>query len=70
MAHLENPCPSGKGKLRKRWKNTDGKIFEWDREKGELEKYNSRGKHLGAFDPNEGYQRGDPIKGRSIKKYL
>ena len=26
--------------------------------------------YLGAFDPNEGYQRGDPIKGRSIKKYL
>ncbi|NML35513.1 hypothetical protein HHL14_32475 [Paraburkholderia sp. G-4-1-8] len=44
----------GGGMLRKRWRLPDGCICEWDSQHGEVEKYNKRGRHLGAFDPNTG----------------
>lgn len=44
------------GGLRKRWKDQEGNIYEWDSQHGTLEKYNKRGKHLGEFDPNTGVQ--------------
>ncbi len=46
----------GGGGLRKRWKDADGTIYEWDSQHGKLEKYNKRGKHLGEYDPNTGDQ--------------
>jgi len=46
----------GGGALRKRWKDADGNIYEWDSRHGTLEKYNKRGKHLGEFDPSTGTQ--------------
>jgi murein DD-endopeptidase MepM/ murein hydrolase activator NlpD len=55
-AKPKTPVQNGGG-LRKRWK--DGKtkeIFEWDYQHGTVEKYNSRGKHLGEFDPTTGKQ--------------
>ncbi|WP_348771936.1 colicin E3/pyocin S6 family cytotoxin [Burkholderia sp. Tr-862] len=44
----------GGGGLRKRWKHANGCICEWDSQHGEVEMYNKRGKHMGAFDPNTG----------------
>ena len=39
-----------------------GCILEWDFQHGEDEKYDKRGKHLGAFDPKTGKQLKDSIK--------
>lgn len=37
----------------KRWKSSDGKrLYTWDWFHGEIEVYNKRGKHLGAYDCN------------------
>ena len=46
----------GGGKLRPRWKDSDGNIYEWDFQHGAVEKYNKRGKHLGEFDHITGEQ--------------
>ncbi len=46
----------GVGGLRKRWKDSEGNIYEWDSQHGTLEKYNKKGKHLGEFDPETGKQ--------------
>jgi hypothetical protein len=40
--------------LRSRWRLPTGEILEWDYLHCEIEKYDSKGKHLGAFDPNTG----------------
>lgn len=40
-----------------RWRSPDGSILEWDKKKGEVEKYDNSGKnHQGGFDPNTGEQ--------------
>jgi hypothetical protein len=54
-ARPKTPVQGGGG-LRKRWKDNDGNIYEWDYQHGEVEKYNPRGKHQGAYDPNTGEQ--------------
>lgn len=46
----------GGGKKRKRWKNDDGDILEWDYQHGKIERYNDKGKHKGEFDPDTGTQ--------------
>ncbi|PAU64874.1 colicin E3 [Pseudomonas sp. PIC25] len=46
----------GGGKLRNRWKDQAGNIFEWDSQHGALEMYNKRGIHLGEFNPETGEQ--------------
>ncbi|HHW7506538.1 TPA: colicin E3/pyocin S6 family cytotoxin [Mannheimia haemolytica] len=46
----------GGGKLRSRWKDNEGNIYEWDSQHGSIEKYNKRGKHLGEFDFKTGVQ--------------
>ena len=56
----------GGGKLRARWKDPDGKIYEWDSQHGELEKYDRRGNHLGAFD----YKTGEQIKPAEPKRKI
>jgi len=48
--------------MRKRWKDSEGNIYEWDSQHGAVEKYNSRGVHLGEFDPNTGAQTSLPTK--------
>lgn len=41
--------------LRARWKDSKGRIYEWDSKKGEVEIYDKTGKHhMGGFDPNTG----------------
>lgn len=46
----------GGGGLRKRWKDEEGNIYEWDSRHGSVEKYDRKGKHLGEFDPETGEQ--------------
>jgi hypothetical protein len=46
----------GGGKLRKRWKDDKGKIYEWDYQHGKVEVYDKKGKHEGEFDPYTGEQ--------------
>ena len=41
----------GTGKLRKRWKDAEGNIYEWDYQHGSVEKYDRGGRHLGEFHP-------------------
>ncbi len=66
----KTPSGTGDGKVRRRWKLPDGKILEWDSQHGNIEKYDRRGNHLGAFDHTTGNQAEDPIPSRKIKKYL
>lgn len=56
----------GGGKLRPRWKDNHGYIYEWDFERGKVEKYNKRGKHLGEFDPITGDRTKDAEDTRRI----
>jgi hypothetical protein len=53
-AKAKTPRPGGK--LRERWKDADGNIYEWDYQHGRLEKYDRRGNHQGEFDPKTGKQ--------------
>jgi hypothetical protein len=46
----------GGGKKRARRIDSDGNIIEWDYQHGRVEKYDSKGKHLGEFDPDNGAQ--------------
>jgi hypothetical protein len=47
------------GGLRRRWKDADGTIYEWDYRHGRVEKYNADGQHVGEFDPLTGRQLAD-----------
>jgi hypothetical protein len=59
----------GGGKLRPRWKDKKGRIYEWDYKKGEVEIYDKRGNnHEGGFDPKTGKRRSPPDKTRSVEK--
>ncbi|WP_224788990.1 colicin E3/pyocin S6 family cytotoxin [Pandoraea terrae] len=40
----------GGGGLMARWCDMKGRIYEWDFQHGAIEKYTSRGQHLGEFD--------------------
>jgi RHS repeat-associated protein len=57
----------GGGGLRPRWKDSDGRIYEWDRQHGTVEVYNKRGRHLGEFDPKTGEQVKPNDPGRRIE---
>ncbi|CAA6806259.1 MAG: Putative hemolysin, containing Haemagluttinin repeat [uncultured Campylobacterales bacterium] len=57
----------GGSKLRERWKDKKGNIYEWDYQHGTLEKYNKRGKHLGEFDAQTGEQLKLANKTRSVE---
>jgi RHS repeat-associated protein len=65
---------AGKGSYNKesgrwRWKLKDGSILEWDKQHGEVEKYDKSGKkHQGSFDPETGEQVKGPVKGRTTNK--
>jgi Cytotoxic/Domain of unknown function (DUF4157) len=57
----------GGGKLRARWKDDDGNIFEWDSQHGTVERYNKNGKHQGEFDANSGQMTKGPDKNRTVE---
>lgn len=54
-----------------RWYDKDGSILEWDKQHGEVEKYDKNGKnHKGGFDPQTGKQRSLPKAGRTTNKIV
>ncbi|HFL1444776.1 TPA: S-type pyocin domain-containing protein, partial [Enterobacter kobei] len=54
MAKKRTPVKGG-GTLRSRWKDSKGRIFEWDSQHGTVEMYDRSGRnHLGEFDPVSG----------------
>jgi len=57
----------GGGGLRPRWKELNSYIYEWDFERGKVEKYNHRGKHLGEFNPITGERTKDADDKRRIE---
>lgn len=58
----------GGGGLRPRWKDSKGRIYEWDARHGTVEIYGKTGKrHLGDFDPASGRQVGPPQGRRRIE---
>jgi len=51
---------------RKRWQSAT-QVYEEDTQHGDLEKYNSRAKHMGSVDSESGEITKPPVKGRSIE---
>jgi RHS repeat-associated protein len=59
--------PGTRGKLRRRWKDADGKIYEWDSQHGTLEVYDKRGKHLKEINPSTGEETKGKNKDREVE---
>jgi hypothetical protein len=55
------------GGLRRRWTTTDGLILEWDYQPGTIEVYDSRGRHVGEFDPTTGQPVGPANPARKVE---
>jgi hypothetical protein len=55
----------GQPQGRRRYRN-EGRFYEWDSLHGELEVYNSRGRHLGVVDSTTGEVIKPAIRGRRI----
>jgi hypothetical protein len=55
------------GGLRKRWKDDDGTIYEWDYAHGTVEKNDSWGHHQGEFDPDNGKQLKAALPSRRVE---
>lgn len=66
-AKPKTPKQGAKSGKRKRWKDSDGNIYEWDYQHGDVEKYDKRGKHKGSIDPKSGEQTKPPVKGRKVE---
>jgi hypothetical protein len=64
---LVKPKTAFTGGKRRRWKDADGMIYEWDYLHGQIEKYSRRGRHLGDFEWPGGRQLGGPDRGRSVE---
>ncbi|NAX48135.1 S-type Pyocin domain-containing protein [Photobacterium halotolerans] len=58
----------GGGKLRERWKDKKGRIYEWDSQHGKVEVYTKNGKHLGEFDHITGEQTKVADPSREVEK--
>lgn len=52
---------------RKRWKDSEGRIFEWNYEYGVVDLYDKEGKHLGAFDHITGDQTKPAKPGQTVE---
>ena len=67
-AKLEKRKTKSGGGLRKRWKDSKGKIYEWDSKKGEVEIYDKTGKnHQGGYDPDTGTKISPAKSDRKVK---
>ena len=55
------------GRLRARWLDNDGNVYEWDYQHGHVEAYNRRGRHTGAVDPTTGRKTADAVPGRRVE---
>lgn len=58
----------GGGGVRRRWKDSKGRIFEWDSQHGAVEMYDRQGKHLGEYDAVTGQQTKPPKPDRKVEK--
>lgn len=58
----------GGGKLRERWKDKKGRIYEWDSQHGKIEVYTKNGKHIGEFDHMTGEQTKEADPSRKVDK--
>lgn len=59
----------GGGGKRRRWKDSKGRIYEWDSQHGKVEIYSPQGTtHLGEFDPETGVQTKPANPGRTTPK--
>ncbi|MCK1465876.1 colicin E3/pyocin S6 family cytotoxin [Bradyrhizobium sp. CW10] len=56
------------GKIRPRWDFPDGTFGEWDWQHGEVEVYDKRGRHKGAYDPDTGEKKKPAVPGREAEK--
>jgi hypothetical protein len=45
------PRSDRSGRYRARWRDDEGRSYEWDYRHGSVEMYSRRGEHLGEFDP-------------------
>lgn len=63
-ARSKTPVPGGG--LRRRWKDEDGMIYEWDYQHGTVEVYDRNGRHRGEYDPVTG-RRLKPGGPRSVE---
>ena len=52
---------------RARWKDDEGRIYEWDYQHGEVEIYTSKGKHMGQFNSHTGVQTQPAISTRTVE---
>lgn len=57
----------GGGKLRARWKDDQGNIYEWDSQHGAVERYNKNGRHLGEYDANTGQMNKGADPNRTVE---
>jgi hypothetical protein len=67
VAQRKTPVQGG-GSLRKRWKDPDGFIYEWDSQHGTVEKYTKKGRHLGEFDAETGTQTKPADPTRTVER--
>jgi len=58
----------GGGKKRARWKDSRGRIYEWDSQHGAVEMYDKQGRHLGEYNPETGEQTKPAKPGRTTPK--
>lgn len=67
-AQAKTPVKGG-GKLRNRWKDSEGKIYEWDSQHGTVEVYDRSGRnHLGEFNHITGEQKKPANPTRKVEK--
>ena len=51
----------------RRWRGSKGMLHTWDGRHGEIETYDSRGRHRYVADAITGQPIGPPVKGRRIR---
>jgi len=55
------------GGLRRRWRDPNGMIYEWDYRHGTVEVYDACGSHRGEFDLFTGERLRPPVPGRTVE---
>ena len=52
---------------RRRWRDPDGTIYEWDYQHGTVEVYDRYGRHLGEINPDAGERISGPVATRRVE---
>ena len=58
--------PSGQKGMKMSGHGADRRYYEWDHTHGDIEVYDSRGRHVGSMDATTGQMTKPPVKGRYI----